>query len=116
MSIKAEIDFLLTLDPSGVRVLEGDDSNLEQLREWLSTPEGTVYGRPGWGHPLNQYRHEPPNANTARAIENSLLLKLVNDMPELAISRILCEPAGKDMYYIGIVTPRGVIEINEQRI
>lgn len=112
----SEIDFLLELGPSGVVVVDGDDASLEQLREWLNTPEGSVFGRPGWGHPLEQYRHEPPSTSTARAIENSILIKLVVDLPDQVISRILCEPAGKDTYYIGLATPRAVLQINEQKI
>lgn len=116
MANHTEIDFLLTLEPSGVVVQEGDDADVENIREWLATPMGEVYGRPTWGHPLNQYRHLPHSTATARAIENSLLIKLAEDLPELPISRILVEPVGKDGYYIGIATPKAVIVINEKAI
>ncbi|UTM60491.1 hypothetical protein L4174_023790 (plasmid) [Photobacterium sp. CCB-ST2H9] len=101
-----EISFLMESDAAGVIVHEGGEARLEQLREWFSTPVGTVYGNPSWGHPLNQYRHEPELS--APAIENSILLKLPLDLPEIPVTSILCEPAEKDLFHITIGTPFGM--------
>ncbi|GAL07955.1 hypothetical protein JCM19237_335 [Photobacterium aphoticum] len=91
-------------------IRDGNQAKLENIREWLSTPEGTIYGRPDWGHPLDQFRHEPQSPSTALAIENTLLLKLASDLPDVTLSRILVSPMGKDGYYIGFGVPEGVIE------
>ena len=105
-----ELDFMLSFDPSGVIVKDGANAEIERLREWLFTPESTRFGNPAWGNDIGSYRHEPMSTNTARAIENSILLKLPRDCPNLPVARIRCDPADKDLYRIYIVTKYGAVD------
>ncbi|HIF9347113.1 TPA: hypothetical protein ACX6RX_003224 [Photobacterium damselae] len=104
-----ELSFTLNVDADGLVTKEGADAQLEKIREWLYTPVTTLWGYPAWGNPYQQYKHEPMSISTARAIENSTLLKINQDIENAEIKKILCIPVEKDMYYIGIATSYGGI-------
>lgn len=106
-----EIDYLMRLDESGVMSYSGDEAAANTVEEWLRTPKGHVYGRPEWGNELALFKHEPPNEDTAVALENSILLGMIPDMPHLQIRGILCEPDNEniDVYRVQIATQAGYI-------
>lgn len=81
-----EIDCLMRVDQGGVVLKEGDSQAwLARLEEWLRTPQGSVYGLPGWGNTMQDYKHEPVGSETGHltevAIEAALLRKLRIDLP-----------------------------------
>ncbi|MCG3884093.1 hypothetical protein I3271_05285 [Photobacterium leiognathi] len=105
-----ELDFLLDIDGGGVVEKDGASAYVENLREWLHTPVTTRYGNPAWGNNLSMYKHEPMCSDTARSIENSILLKLPKDCPQIRVAEILCTPVEKDMYRISIFTNYGLVD------
>lgn len=101
---------MLNIDAGGVVEKHDAAANIEILKEWLYTPVTTRYGNPAWGNNLSMYKHEPLCNDTARSIENAILLKLPIDCPNLPVSEIRCDPTEKDMYRIFILTAFGAID------
>ena len=97
-----EIDYLMSTTMEGVQVYDEATAVIARVAEWLDTPVGQVWGSPLWGNNLTQYRHEPMNGDTAASMENSIALKLPQDLPDVAISRVLCEPMNADTWRVQI--------------
>lgn len=115
-----EIDCLMRVDQSGIQVKEGDaNSWLARLEEWLRTPQGSIYGLPGWGNNMQDYKHEPIGSATSHmtevAIENGLITKLRQDLPGIGLEAIRCEPIGIDMWQITFVTSNGTLSVPMQK-
>lgn len=107
-----EIDYLMNINAGGVIVHSDDDSKLNNLIEWLETPQGSVWGRPSWGNELEQFKHEPTQSSaTTVNIEFSILNGVERDLPSLQITRILCKEDKNDIdkFNITICTPFGNI-------
>lgn len=107
-----EVDYLMGLDESGVVLYNGNDAMSNNVMEWLDTPKGHIYGRPSWGNELALFKHEPPNDDTAVAMENSILIGMQIDLPDIQVTGILCEPdtAELDKYRVQIMTQEGFID------
>jgi phage baseplate assembly protein W len=108
-----EIDYLMDLNESGVITYADSDATVNNVLEWLDTPMGTVYGRPEWGHDLIKFKHEPTgSAITAQNIEFSIVDKIVQDMPDIQLHSIYCEPSAEfpDLYIIRIGLLNGAVE------
>ncbi|MGL5905113.1 MAG: hypothetical protein ACRCZA_00110 [Shewanella sp.] len=106
-----EIDFLLEVDAFGI-VVHDDTANANNVREWLSTPQGKVYGRPSWGHELERYKHEPASSEVVAVnIEFSIIKGMGRDLPNVTINAINCEPHATeiDLYSVTIVLKSGEI-------
>lgn len=90
-----EIDSLLEVDSAGIITYEGDAAaKYARLQEWFNTPEGSVYGMPGWGNPIVSYKHEPTGWDyLALHLEGKLIEKLRIDLPEVGVMSIYCYPA-----------------------
>ncbi|MGL5103061.1 MAG: hypothetical protein ACRC6N_11130 [Plesiomonas sp.] len=113
-----EIDCLMRVDSGGVIINLGAKKAIpSQLDEWLRTPVGSIYGLPEWGHPLADFRHEPTDETVAVFIENKIVSKLRNDLPNVAISGIRCVPNSSeiDMYNIIFLLPTGEYSIGLQK-
>ncbi|WP_413113445.1 hypothetical protein [Thaumasiovibrio sp. DFM-14] len=108
----AEIDFLIRLNEQGVVIHDEVASPAALIEEWLSTPVGAIYGRPEWGNRLALYRHNPVNPLTAMTIENSIMLKLPEDLPQLSIAAIKVTPIAHDVYKIAVGANGGVYASN----
>ncbi|MEY8773019.1 hypothetical protein AB6T85_21650 [Erwinia sp. ACCC 02193] len=103
-----EIDSLLRVTGEGVSVKLGDSEAQEaQIEEWLHTPQGSIYGLPGWGNPLQKYKHEPMNTFTEVAIENDMVTSLKRDIPDVELTGIRIEAIEKDLFYLTIGLPSG---------
>ena len=100
-----EIDYLLSIDASGLIIHSGSDILMNQLSEWIDTPVGSVWGNPGWGNTLTQYRHLPPSSATSASIESSIIIKLPRDLPRIAVNKVQVEVVGVDTYRINLFTP-----------
>ena len=107
-----EVDYLMALDESGVITYAGNEALANNVAEWLNTPRGHVYGRPGWGNELALFKHEPPTEDTAVAMENSILIGMQRDLPNLQVTGILCSPDAQetDLYRVEIMTQEGFVE------
>lgn len=107
-----EVDYLMALDESGVITYSGDEAVANNVSEWLNTPRGHVYGRPQWGNELALFKHEPPNDDTAVALENSILLGMQVDLPQLQVSGIRCvpDPVEPDIYRVQMMTQQGFVD------
>lgn len=90
-----EIDSLMGADSAGVITFEGDaGSKYARLKEWFDTPEGSVYGMPSWGNPIQGYKHEPTGGDyLAIHLESKIMSKLNIDLPEVSLLGIFCYPA-----------------------
>lgn len=65
-----EIDARLQTNESGVIIAEGSTAAwMARLDEWLRTPEGSVYGLPSWGNPMEEFKHEPFGSETSHIVE-----------------------------------------------
>ncbi|HAV1601598.1 TPA: hypothetical protein JG832_002489 [Enterobacter hormaechei subsp. xiangfangensis] len=107
-----EIDSLMRTDAGGVIVYEGDDaSQVAEFDEWLRTPVGAVWGLPGWGNNLADFKHEPSGNSTEIAIEAALMTKLRQDLPNIKLRGIRCNTITDhfDIYQISFVFPFGVL-------
>ncbi|MDH0348168.1 hypothetical protein [Aeromonas dhakensis] len=107
-----EVQYLMLLDESGVITCSGLEAHANNVEEWLDTPKGHVYGRPSWGNELAWFKHEPPNEDTAVALENSILIGMAADLKHIQVSGILCEPhpVEIDRYRVQIMTQEGFID------
>ena len=95
-----EIDYLLRLNPEGVLTFDGGLAIVSQVREWLDTPKGQVWGRPHWGNLLSQFKHMPINNDTASSMEAFILLTIGDDIPNARIDGIRIYPTASDAYRI----------------
>lgn len=107
-----EIDYLLRLDAEGVITFGGDYAIVAQVREWLDTPRGQIWGKPDWGNLLSQFKHLPINNDTASSMEAFILLTLGDDIPNAMIEGIRIHPTALDLYRI--VLEVGGTVINEE--
>lgn len=107
-----EVDYLMELDESGIITHSGEQALANNVLEWLATPRGHIYGRPSWGNELALFKHEPPNDDTAVALENSILIGMQTDLPSVQVSGILCEPDAHeiDRFRVQIMTQEGFID------
>lgn len=111
-----EIDCLLRVNQEGVSVKLGDNESMQaRIEEWLHTPQGSIYGWPEWGNPLQKYKHEPMNTLTEVAIENDMLTAMIRDIPDLALSGIRVESAEFDVYVLSIGLPWGDYNVGLQK-
>ncbi|WP_147200788.1 hypothetical protein [Pantoea sp. CCBC3-3-1] len=106
-----EIDYLMTLGTNGLKEYSSElESKGAMLREWLDTPVGSIYGLPGWGNILGQFKHEPTEqAHVQVSIESRLLQKLSEDLPELKITGIDYSEREIDFAQLTIKLPEGTI-------
>lgn len=102
------IDYLFSLDEQGVIVHTGGNVVLNDLREWLDTPRGSVMGRPSWGNELEKFKHENMNDDLAVSVENSIARGLTRDLQHLAASSsVSVKNTEFDKYEVTISTPWG---------
>lgn len=110
--MEVEIDYLMSLDESGVILYDDEaDAMANNIKEWMDTPQGHVYGNPEWGNNFNAYKHEPHNETTAVGIESMILVSLPRDVPNVKIYAIWCEPDALelDKYNIEIISNAGAV-------
>lgn len=107
-----EIDYLLRLNAEGVLTFAGNHAVVAQVREWLDTPRGQVWGKPYWGNLLSQFKHMPINDDTASSMEAFILLTIGEDLPNARIDGIRIYPTALDLYRI-ILEVGGTV-INEE--
>ncbi len=100
-----EISYLLEMAEDGVVTYESEEAVAAQILEWFDTPVGSIWGKPSWGHNLNQFKHEPMNNTTAIAVENTVLLKLPVDLPEAKIQAVTLTESDVDIWVFSISTP-----------
>lgn len=106
-----DIDYLMSLDESGVIVYDDAEAIANNIKEWMDTPKGHVYGNPAWGNNFSAFKHEPHNETTAISIESMILVGLPRDIPSVQIHSIWCEPDATeiDKYTVEIVTNAGAV-------
>lgn len=105
-----EIDSQLRTDAGGVIIYEGDNaSQIAQFDEWMRTPIGSVWGMPGWGNTMADFKHAPSGNSTEIAIEASLMTKLRIDLPDLKLQAIRCNTVTGffDLYSVSFIFPFG---------
>lgn len=88
-----ELDYLLTLGQSGVEQFAGGEAEVNQVKEWLATPNGAVYGMPSFGHDLKEFLHQP-NSSSVDEVEAEIIIVngLNRDLPHLSIHSISVRP------------------------
>ena len=106
-----EIDYLMTLTSTGLRTYDTPlEAKAAMLKEWIDTPMGSIYGRPGWGNILSEFKHDPIGSDHVQvAIESKLLQKLAEDLPSLKINGISLIGQEFDLAIISIRLPEGTI-------
>lgn len=110
-----EIDSMLSVTGEGVTVRLGDaEAEKAQAEEWLRTPEGSIYGWPSWGNPLQKYKHEPMNNFTEVAIENDMVTAFKRDLPHITLNGIRIEQIEKDLYALSLGLPSGDLVVGLQ--
>lgn len=111
-----EIDCLMRVDQGGIVVKAGEaDSWLARLEEWLRTPQGSIYGLPGWGNNLEDFKHEPIGSETSHltevAMENGLITKLRKDLPGIGLQAIRSAALSIDLWQVTFVTSNGSLTV-----
>lgn len=106
-----EIDHLMTLYTGGMKTYGSDVEALgERFREWLNTPVGSIWGNPGWGNILPEFKHAPTNQSHIQvAMENRLLTKLRSDLPEMNIRNVRITEEEIDLLKISLGVSQGTI-------
>lgn len=107
-----EIDYLMSLDESGVILYEDDaEAMANNIKEWMDTPRGHVFGNPAWGNNFAAYKHEPHNETTAVGLESMILVGLPRDIYGVQIYSIWCAPDETeiDKYNVEIITNAGAV-------
>lgn len=110
-----EIDALMRTDAGGVVIYEGNAaSQVAQFDEWLRTPVGSIWGWPGWGNNLSDFKHEPSGNSTEIAVEAALMTKIRQDLPSLGLQAIRCNTVTDhfDLYWVTFVFPFGTLSTN----
>lgn len=110
---KKEVDYLMSLNESGVIVHNDHTADENNVLEWLDTPMGSIYGNPSWGHDLNKLKHEPTHSTaTALHYEFNIVSKLAIDLPNIQLDSIYCEPSPDhaDLYLITIGLATGEVQ------
>ena len=96
---KTRYDYGFAPTGAGTKVHFGDSGVAHEVEFWTSTPEGSIPGKPGWGHPNNQFVHDPVSADMAVAIKMANLAKISQDLPQVEIKGIVCEPSPESSHY-----------------
>ena len=98
-----EIDFLFNTNQNGFLVYEGEAAATHRLENWISTPQGSLYGRPSWGHTLSQFLHDTPTETLSMVIESVLVEDLLRDLPDIQLRWVRVEPTEEmDAYLLKI--------------
>jgi len=88
-----EIDFLFQSDSQGIFQYSDIEAIQQKLENWISTPRGSFWGMPDFGHTLRQFLHDPPTDTLASVIEAELADTLETDIPEVTIRWLRVEPS-----------------------
>jgi phage baseplate assembly protein W len=61
---------------------------VEDIRLYLATEKGTLFGRPDYGTEIYKYLFEPTIESTGEAIRQEVVSALKRSYPELALDRV----------------------------
>lgn len=86
-----ELDFLFSSDPNGFVVHNNQAAVQNRMENWISTPRGSFFGKPNWGHTLRQFLHEPPTDTLLMLIEAELAETLEEDLPMVELVWVRAE-------------------------
>ena len=104
-----EMNHLFDSDHNSFIAGNGSVAVAMKFENWISTPKGSMWGRPEWGHTLRKFLHEPPTDTLAMIIETELVATLAVDIPEVSISYVQAQPSHEDDCYrlmIGYAVPQ----------
>lgn len=81
-----EIDYLFGVTPAGLKEYNDPSEAIQhRFENWITTPRGSFWGRPTWGHTLRKYLHDPASPTLAGVIELELAQTLTQDIPEVEL-------------------------------
>ncbi len=104
-----EISHLLEIEDGELVVFDEQTSEGEQVRFWLNTPQGQVWGKPWWGHPYDEYRHEPLDENLQVLLSMKTLSAMRRDLPHISIQNIQVQKLDADTALIALFTKKRVL-------
>lgn len=109
--MQAEIDYLIQMNESGVIVHEGEAAAINNVTEWMDTPQGQVYGNPPWGNRFAAFRHSPPSEAVEIGIENMIVTDLPRDVVGVVVKGVRCSASQSeiDIYHVQIDTNVGFV-------
>ncbi len=84
-----ELEHNLAIGLNGIQQLSNEAGMNNRILEWLLTPEGTMPDKPRWGSPLRAYQFDTPSSRLAVEIELSLVRKMLTDISDVTIRRIV---------------------------
>lgn len=84
-----EVDPLLDLGISGIRVYQGEEAINKKIDIWLARNKGDVWGEPNKGNRLRQYHFRSPNDTLLSLLEMEIDEDLPSQVP-LSIQKISC--------------------------
>lgn len=99
-----EISHLLEMNEGGLVTFGRSESEGEQIRFWLSTPQGEVWGNPAWGNPYIDFKHESLDENLEVEIEFEFLSSLSRDLPHIDVSLIAVSAIGVQDFELKVIT------------
>lgn len=101
------IDPFLDLVATGIQRLNVDLGAEALLAFWFSVPEGSVVGRPSWGHPFKSRLFNMVSDNEIVVYEMLAIQKLRNDIPQVKITGIRGELVESDLLLLTVYYPKG---------
>lgn len=96
-----EMNHLFEVDQEGFVQFSGVEAVEAKLQNWISTPRGSIFGKPEWGHTLRQFLHDPPTDTLAGVIEAELADTLEVDLPDVSLLWVRVAPSEEfDGYHL----------------
>lgn len=105
-----ELEYRFDLGQSGIKQLSGAEGLNNRIREWLSTPEGTMADKPRWGHPLRPFQFDPPSPMLAIELELTLVRKIRADVADVTIRGIGVSISEMDRIDLTIIHDLGIFK------
>ena len=102
-----EISHLLEIENGELVTFDDQTAEGEQVRFWLNTPQGSVWGKPWWGHPHDKFKHEPLDENLQVLISMKTISAIRRDLPHIAIRDIQVTKLDVEKALIALVTKKG---------
>jgi|GEM_PF-3830899 len=99
MGATTEMNHLFEAEPTGFVQGEGALGVQMKFENWISTPKGSFWGKPAWGHTLRKFLFDPPTETLASVIETELVATLGQDIPQVEIVYVRATPSNEDDCY-----------------
>lgn len=107
-----ELSHLLQINSNGLATFEGVAAYGEQVRFWMNTPQGQIWGRPSWGNPFVDFKFMDVTEDSCIEMELKILSAIKRDLPDVPIMDVsvtLPHETDKQTFLIQIILDGEII-------